>query len=398
MTVHEDSVSLGTALSLQEPAFDLGGIEPCLKQQLEAVRQEMAIIMLEGLQRTADACTEICMRAVQEERQVLKVQMAQEELLFALQDEHQRFLRTLKSSSEVERPQEAKVFNLIAEEDTIFNLSSISCPDVASPLDSTDSPWDISWSALPSQTLLGSDVGVQASEEVSGHEVGVQASEDVAGHEVGVQASEDVGGHAVSVPVSQCDDACKLQAQASEDVSGESGTVSSVSSFGMVLEAQAKLHEADELMQRALNVRESELGLSTLALSGNSERLAALRPQQRDVIDATCGEGRLDQYESLAQMRVHSRTSRMHSDNPAPRLPSVPRQTSRQGEAPSLDVCRAAYRQGDAISALMLKQTVRIQVAHLRHISLTTRRSLNGTGGSLARSQVQTIAGMRTTT
>jgi hypothetical protein len=276
MVSHSDSALLGTTHCQQDKPLNL---------LLQDVRQEMAIVMLEGLQHTADACTEICMRAVQEERHKLKVRMAQEELLYSLRDEHRRFVGALKRHSEVRQPSEAKVFSLAIPE--------FACSEVASPSDVTeernDLLWDVSWSALPNLSC-NQEVGVQTS-DVDGNDVGIQAEENVHSLEVGVQTSETADRHEgvrkLEVDVETLQDLLSQLAgvQKSENLHGsawvqkehvqtslvsdpsQTSTVSSVSSFGMVLEAQAKLRDADELMRQALNVREKELGLGPLAMS-----------------------------------------------------------------------------------------------------------------------------------
>merc|ERR1712224_332379 len=59
-----------------------------------------------------------------------------------------------------------------------------------------------------------------------------------------------------------------------------------------ILEAQAKLREAEELMQSALNVRESELGLSKFASTEYRDE-SSVQPHQRNMIESTCGGGHI---------------------------------------------------------------------------------------------------------
>merc|ERR1712224_394791 len=110
--------------------------------------------MLESLQKTADACTDVCMRAVEEERQALKVHLAQEQLLYMLQDEHRRLLGAMNNIAEVRQPTEAKVFNLSSVENSCVDGDRPShvCSEVDSPVDAAegahDSVWDVPWSAI----------------------------------------------------------------------------------------------------------------------------------------------------------------------------------------------------------------------------------------------------------
>lgn len=315
----------------QEGPRDLGDGEPCLGHLLAGVRQEMAIVMLEGLQRSADACAEICMRAVQEERQKFKIHMAQEELLFALRDEHQRCLGALKNGRDVLQPAEAKVFNLDAEEDIYPQIpsptasvprlialdaedgacSKVTCPSYSHD-GSNHSMWDMSWSSVASRTL-GPEVdshGVEVQVDAIGHEVGVQVESDA--HEVGVQVSKDTSIVEVGVQVPVNPSGCKVGVQKSERVDGdereedeakeenEDGPVSSLSSFGMVFEAQAKLQEVDELIRRALNVPETELGLSKLPMTvlGHPEDFDILPADHQTPRDTTGHDSPLDRNES----------------------------------------------------------------------------------------------------